>query len=503
MWHEKNNSKQKRQEAGADAKGGIMAMRANDAELHVGKQERAPEEPIGQDRLVAGLATSGTQQTAHRNSLLGRLHPAKPVVIIGGGVSGLLAAWYARRAGYQVELYESSQRLGGLIDTIVTPHGPAETAAHSLLMTPAVAELFEQLGLKTQSPMARARYIFRDGACRRFPLKLTEFLVLLVRFILVPLKLPTTLENFGRRHLGAAGLRYLFAPAMTGIFAGNLSTMSATAALPMLRFSQGMSLFFVFLLARLRGAKRKKTHSQNQSSSSRGMVALDGGTVQLTRALEQSIKENGVKIHTGKTVTDLTPWFASVERAETNLILCTPAPVAADLLDSVSVALGHGLRSVEYVPLITITAFYETKGLTRFTPGVGVLVPRGQGVRALGVLYNSASFLGRVNDPGNSSFTVMYGGALDPDALSLSDDQLSEQLKTDMALLLGATQDPVHRQVTRWPRAIPHHTAELEALWSTAERDLPDGLLLFGNYTGQVSLRGMIETLSLNFEPKE
>ena len=63
----------------------------------------------------------------------------REATVIGAGIAGLLAAYALDRQGYEVTLLEGAARAGGLIQTRRNAYGIAETAAHSLLITPQVA----------------------------------------------------------------------------------------------------------------------------------------------------------------------------------------------------------------------------------------------------------------------------------------------------------------------------------------------------------------------------
>ena len=154
----------------------------------------------------------------HRQSLLGKLkHAGDEVLVIGGGVSGLLAAHYARRAGWDVTVHEASHRPGGLIRTVQTPFGMAEAAAHSFLMTPAFAALFADLSLSADllRPRHRARFIYRNGRMERMPLKATE-LLRLMKACPEFLSGCLTVAEFGQ--VLKFSVNYLLEPAMAGIF---------------------------------------------------------------------------------------------------------------------------------------------------------------------------------------------------------------------------------------------------------------------------------------------
>jgi oxygen-dependent protoporphyrinogen oxidase len=228
------------------------------------------------------------------------------------------------------------------------------------------------------------------------------------------------------------------------------------------------------------------------------MFALKGGMESLIKAL---VTAQGTTLKLNAPLTDL----AALRESGANIIVATDAATAGALLTPpLPPALAKRLAALEYVPLLTATVFVKKTRLTRFKEGVGVLTARDQGVRALGILFNSSAFPGRVALGSDLvSLTVMYGGALDQAAVSESDDRVRAWIVEDLSTLLGFTgsgpESLEHVHITRWKRALPHYTRDLRALWPELAAALPPGVAVFGNWTGQVSLRGMVESLSRRF----
>ena len=128
---------------------------------------------------------------------------------------------------------------------------------------------------------------------------------------------------------------------------------------------------------------------------------------------------------------------------------------------------------------------------------MGALVPVSEERKCLGILFTSSSFENRVFDESRyASFTILLGGTLQPQWVSASDAEIKQAVREELASLLGIEGEPLELVITRWPRAIPQYSIALPKVWNAARESWcgQPGRILFGNYTGQVSLRGMIES---------
>lgn len=123
-------------------------------------------------------------------------------------------------------------------------------------------------------------------------------------------------------------------------------------------------------------------------------------------------------------------------------------------------------------------------------------MPAREETKSLGILFNSSSFDYRVTDDSRfASFTVMMGGTAHPEWLDASDAEIQQAIKLELSAVLGI-REPCQTVIHRWPAALPQYSIDLPGVWQKA-RDtwcIIPGRMLFGNYTGQISLRGMIES---------
>ena len=425
--------------------------------------------------------------------MLGSLNLTKrEVTIVGAGIAGMLAAYQLDKQGYTVTLLESKERAGGLIQTRRTKYGIAETAAHSLLAAPAVRELCRELGVELLEVRkdSRARFIVRDGKLRKFPLNFGEVTGVVRRaaFARAENHADTqTLDAWGHKHLGEAALQYLLTPFVRGIYGAQPSELGLAAAFPSLLIEPGHTLLGTMLRKSFKHSSSKKGRKEK---GSKRMVAPRNGMSDLVERLERQLERRlGERFRKGVTLDALPD--------APNLIIATPTYAAANLLAGEAPELSRSLREIQYTPLVTVTVFVERASFSREIKGVGALVPASEERKCLGILFTSSSFAHRVFDESrHASFTILLGGTSQPQWVFASDEEIKQAVRDELAALLGIEVEPLELVITRWPRAIPQYSIALPQVWSAARESwcAQPGRVLFGNYTGQVSLRGMIES---------
>ena len=387
------------------------------------------------------------------------------VKVIGAGFSGLVTAYYLVKAGLKVQIVEKTSRPGGLIQTLQTPHGLVETAANGIRNSVRLETICEDIGVPLWATLreARARFIFR-GRPTRFPLEGSEVLKLGFKFAssatsLRPLPMET-IADWGRRVLGAGGTDYFLAPALGGIYAGDPDRLSA-------------SLIF--------GQASLPPHLQTTRPARpklRGIVAPPKGMQQIVAGLCDYLDRVGVE--------SVFDHEAQLKPGEPTIV-CTSARAAAECLRDAAPQLSESLRQIEMMPLVTVTCQYDPAASK--LKGFGCLFPRHEGFRARGVLFNEWIFEGR--GPAHSE-TWIYGGALDPGIVEMSDRELIQLIATERKRLYGEDHEPIGIHLTTWPQALPHYSIDLERTLTTLPAP-PANVGLVGNYLGRIGLAKLVE----------
>ncbi len=179
------------------------------------------------------------------------------------------------------------------------------------------------------------------------------------------------------------------------------------------------------------------------------------------------------------------------------IVVATPTSQAARLLAGVNPAFADLLLKIEYAGVAQISAGYgglsQIAGpLARNPRGFGVLIPRTEGLRLLGAVFNSFLFAGRAPQQPEKmvSFTSFLGGATDPAICKRPEDTLAEIAHSELAQVLGITGPPVAENVTRWERALPQYNVGHDRIIAGLQKlcvETP-GVFLAGNYLSGPSL---------------
>lgn len=402
------------------------------------------------------------------------------IAIIGAGISGLTAA---RRLSphADVTIFEARDRIGGNIRTDTVAGCRVEWGPNGFLDNePATLELVDELGLRPRMIQARGeaetRYIWRAGKLRELPTSPVAFLLgdalplfAKLRIGLEPFskKAPAHDESvfdFAKRHLGRGAAEILIDAFVTGIFAGDPKRLSVASAFPKLKALEDRYGSLI------KGAKGRGPGPSGK------LTSFDQGLEVLIDALAE-----GLDIRLGESLDKIPEGYDHV--------LCTvPAPRAAELVEP---ALGDLMRRIPTAPVVVVANVFRADQLS-VPDAFGFLVPRGQGLRMLGTLYDSSIFEGRAPE-GKRLFRTLVGGRRDPDILELSDDQLLELVARELRQVWGEFPDPETTHIVRHPLGICQYEIGHAQLLAQIEAACPAGLRLCGASYRGVALNACVK----------
>ena len=128
----------------------------------------------------------------------------------------------------------------------------------------------------------------------------------------------------------------------------------------------------------------------------------------------------------------------------------------APLLEPLDAEVARELAGINCPPVVVVALGYRAVDAPGVPNGFGVLIARGEGIRALGNLWESRLYAGR-SPEGTVLIRAMFGGQVDPAAGELSPAELVAVARAEFARLYGISAEPVMQEVVRWPRAIPQY----------------------------------------------
>jgi protoporphyrinogen/coproporphyrinogen III oxidase len=438
----------------------------------------------------------------------------KRIAIIGGGISGLSAAFALEKrrlagASFEYVLFESSPRLGGVLLTERVDGCLVEAGPDSFLTEkPWASDLCREVGLGDQligsNDGARKTYILvkgrltliPDGLMFMVPTKITPTLLSPLFSTRTKLRMARewfhpprkadadeTVAAFIGRHYGSEMVDRLADPLLSGVYGGEASQLSVRAVLP--RFAEMEathgSLGRAMVAARKKMALASKTPSRPLFSSLKdGMQQLVDAVLSLLPAsallcnvLVRSIErqQNGWVVSTD----DDSDHFDAV-------IVATPAHAAAGLLRMVSDTLASELRGIQYTSSITINLGYDRNVRAALPPGFGFLVPRSEGKRMLAATFVHNKFPHRAPED-RALLRCFIGGARNEQVIQAPDEEVLRIVREDLQQIIGLTADPLLVRIYRWRGAMAQygvgHLERLERIENLLQ-ELP-GLTLAGN----------------------
>jgi oxygen-dependent protoporphyrinogen oxidase len=409
----------------------------------------------------------------------------KHIAIIGGGISGLAAAFTLeeqRRAGVPVEyiLFESSSRFGGVIATENVENCLVEAGPDSFLTEkPWAADLCRKLGLADQltgsNDAQRKTYILVNGKLVPIP----DGLMFMVPTKIMPALLSPlfsfrtklqvarewfhhskqatadeTVASFVERHYGTEMVERLADPMLSGIYGGEASKLSVRAVLP--RFLEMEAKYGS--LGRAMIAARTKT----APNSARPLfTSLKDGMQRMVDTLVARLSPSALNLN--RPVKSLRPnengWLVSGDESYRfdAAIVATPAHTAATVLQNASPDLASELRAIPYSSSVTVTLAYDQEVRAMLPPGFGFLVPRSEGKRLLAATFVHNKFSHRA--PANRALIRGFlGGSRDQHILQSSDEEIGRIVREELKQILGFAAEPLFTRVYKWNAAMAQYT---------------------------------------------
>lgn len=447
------------------------------------------------------------------------------LAIIGGGLSGLSAAWQAQKDGIDFELFEASSRFGGVLETLELEENLfAEAGAESCLRSkPELYDLCVELGLEQEIvstlPDNAGAFVVRGGQLHPIPqgfrLMAPSAWWPFVKSDLISwqgklraamdLFLPArdrggepvdeSLSEFVSRRLGAEVLEYLAQPLVAGIYGADPQALSLAATMPLFqRLEQEHGSV-------IKGLKALGTEGEAHGARYNLFFSLKKGFGSVIDTLVEQLPSE--HLHLGSVVDELKradggKWTVSVRGESAQefdaVVLAQAASQASKLLVDSAPDLSGLLGGIFSRGAVTVNICYDRETYLTFVPqAYGFVVPAAEKRPILACTFSSRKWPNRGNE-NQGVLRTYFGGPGMEWALTASDEDLFEVSKSELALLLNLKEEPLAYHVHRWPVGLPEYRIGHRKLVHDIRRtlELYPGLGLAGNYLDGVGMPDVV-----------
>lgn len=449
----------------------------------------------------------------------------KHVVVLGGGISGLSAAFYVqkffleKRLPVKITLVEQSPVLGGKINTIQQEGFIMETGPDSFLgRKPSIIELTRKLNLEEQlvgtNPQAKKTFILHKdqlhpippGLILGIPTEIAPFMkTKLLTYqgkaraaldLILPRRKGTSDESLGGfldRRLGREIVERIAEPLLAGIYAGETHGLSLQATFPQFQLAEQKHRSLI--LGMLANKKINVETNLQLPPTARNSLFLSyrNGLNTLVDALIDALDEENVSLKTSLTVEGLDHKSGKMEVKLSNdvvlladgVIVALPTYAAAKLLPQIS-EIGH-LKDIPYISVANVLLTFDKQEIGHPLNGSGFVVPRTEGKFITACTWTSSKW-SHTAPTGKVLLRCYIGRSGDEQWIQLSDRELINRVLADLKQIMGITAEPMFKMVNRWHRSMPQypvgHLNNLIKVRSELSQRMPNVQLTGSGYEG-------------------
>ncbi len=440
------------------------------------------------------------------------------MVIIGGGIAGLTAAFRLKEAGIKVTLLEKNDRLGGALYSHQKDGYLAEIGPNSILETsPLVTKLIQDIGLEEDKVYAKEsskiRYIVRDKKPVPLPSSPLAFVTSPLFSILAKLRLikepfinawdnqyEESLSQFVIRRLGQEFLDYAINPFVAGVYAGDPDTLSVKHGFPKLYNLE--QKYGGLIKGQIKGAKERKKSQEVAKQSARmfsfrqglkmipdKMNDLLGSDVQTNTRVKAMAKKVGIwEVHTINSDGEEQVIPADGVLYTGRITDLQNIEIEGRIPDKVT-----EMQNIYHPPVSVMVLGFHRDQVQHPLDGFGILIPKVEEFQILGVLFSSTMFEHRAPKD-HVTLTVFVGGTRQPENAQKSTEDILALALKDLHTIVGVSGQPTFVHHTYWKQAIPQYNVgygKYKDSLNHLEITYP-GLYFAGNYRSGISVADTI-----------
>jgi oxygen-dependent protoporphyrinogen oxidase len=325
-----------------------------------------------------------------------------------------------------------------------------------------------------------------------------------------------SLGEFVTRRFGREALDRLVQPLLGGIYTSDPWKLSLQATMP--KFLDMERKHGSLIRALGKQAKETEGAENAKATGARyGMFAsLEGGMSELLEALERRITGR-VVLRLGAPVTRMVPlpehhgvdhdgrWRLTLsdgsEHVTDAVILALRAPHSAHVIRPFDPALAGMLQEIDYASSAIVITGHRLSDIRHPMDAFGLVIPHVEKRQVLAVSMTSRKFPNRAPE-GHVQLRTFVGGAMQPEQLQKSDEQLVEMVREELRDIFGVEGTPDLTLVCRYTQAMPqYHVGHVDRVLRIEEQAAQhNGLALAGNAYHGVGIPDCIHDAELAAE---
>ena len=438
----------------------------------------------------------------------------RKVAVIGGGITGLTAAFYLQKEAQlknlpiDVVLIESSLRLGGKIQTLrkdgfIIDRGPESFLDYSN----SVQELASDLGIEQQLvnnnkgqtyvAVGSQLYPIPNGIMFGGSLEVSSFItsgllsltgkIRAVGDLLLPKTKEQTDEPIGdffRRRFGKEVVENLVEPILAGTFAGDIDHLSIRSMFP--QFYQLEKQYRSLILGINKSGKSiAKEHVETYNTFNNGLETL---VEELEKQLHPSSILKGIKVEAIENLNDGSVKIHSNHIAPIKcdaVIMTTPFNVTKDIFQKDGLL--EDIPNMNYSTIATVTMAFKQNGENRYKDALNFFVSRNSDLSITTCTWLNHKW-NNVAPPGYDLLRAYIGRVGDEAIVELSDEDIERTVRNDLEKALGITSSPEFTNVSRWKQSMPQYTVghdeRMQQVKDEIQHEFPQVMLVGSSYDG-------------------
>lgn len=451
----------------------------------------------------------------------------KKVLIIGGGITGLTAAYHLQKLAateflpIETQLIEASPRLGGVIQTVKKDGFIIEKGPDSIVASKKSGlKLIEEVGLKDQviANTAGKSFIYARGGLHTMPrgsymgipTRITPFVfsslfspvgkIRAAGDFILPKSKPMTDQSLGRffrRRLGNEVVENLIEPLLSGIYTGDIDNLSLMSLFP--NFYEMEQKYRSLVIGLKRDIPKRKKEPKSKGSRKGMFLSLKNGLETLVTEMEKRLAKDSVLKGTAATKITRRENGYEVELSNGQVLNADSVIITCDHVHAQKMLSHYPFMDVfKTMPansLVTISMAFPQSAIKSDIDGTGFIVSRNSDFRITACTWTHKKWPGTTPE-GMALLRAYLGRSDDQEVVHLSDEEIVEIALHDLNKTMNITEKPLFSIVKKWKNQMPEydvgHKEMMDSVNKSLAEELPGVFLAGGSFEG-VGIPGCID----------